>query len=401
MTYSVEDIIQGELEVEQEVNVILGGTSDQKCTYEQGYLYRQPVFVCLTCSPNETGEGGKYPGGICLACSLKCHSSHKVEELYTKRNFRCDCGNQDKFGHLKDGKCQLNPEKSEFNEGNVYGDNFLGLYCTCKKIFDGEEEMIQCVLCEDWYHLEHCGLGTSEGIGELVCPSCMAANHFLFLYTDKTKMEECSAKIQPKTDEKDEIRTENPGSSNEIAQKSEDSLATSNSKPSETNSLKRKSESTEINPKRLKTETETETKCQLQTLTSPPETGDGQPGIFTEDWRQSLCRCEDCLSLYRTKKIEFLLQDNDTITYYENQAKSTDSFSNGVDAFSEMMSPLQKTEMLYQFNNLKEEFTDFFRPFANEGKIITKEDIQKFFEELNRKKERNKDAGIPPENCKL
>ena len=30
--------------------------------------------------------------GICLACSYHCHDGHEMVELYTKRNFKCDCG---------------------------------------------------------------------------------------------------------------------------------------------------------------------------------------------------------------------------------------------------------------------------------------------------------------------
>lgn len=56
----------------------------------QGYLSRQALYSCLTCCPVE-GAGGR--AGVCLGCSLHCHSSHTLVELYTKRNFRCDCGN--------------------------------------------------------------------------------------------------------------------------------------------------------------------------------------------------------------------------------------------------------------------------------------------------------------------
>lgn len=27
------------------------------------------------------------------ACSYSCHENHELIELYTKRDFRCDCGN--------------------------------------------------------------------------------------------------------------------------------------------------------------------------------------------------------------------------------------------------------------------------------------------------------------------
>lgn len=46
---------------------------------------------------------------ICLACSFHCHEGHELIELYTKRHFRCDCGNS-KFGEKKcnlDAVCLL------------------------------------------------------------------------------------------------------------------------------------------------------------------------------------------------------------------------------------------------------------------------------------------------------
>jgi E3 ubiquitin-protein ligase UBR7 len=35
-------------------------------------------------------------------------------ELYTKRHFRCDCGNR----KLKDNACKLAPDKAPVNDGN-------------------------------------------------------------------------------------------------------------------------------------------------------------------------------------------------------------------------------------------------------------------------------------------
>ncbi|KAA0198720.1 hypothetical protein HAZT_HAZT011885 [Hyalella azteca] len=69
-------------------------------------MKRQAVYACLTCSP-VGGAGGR--AGMCLACSLHCHDTHNIVELYTKRDFRY-------------------PEQPD------------------------EDEMIQCCVCEDWYH---------------------------------------------------------------------------------------------------------------------------------------------------------------------------------------------------------------------------------------------------------
>lgn len=43
----------------------------------------------------------------------------------------------------------------EDNDKNTYNQNFSGVYCTCHRPYpdeqdDIQDEMIQCVFCEDW-----------------------------------------------------------------------------------------------------------------------------------------------------------------------------------------------------------------------------------------------------------
>lgn len=59
----------------------------KSCSYAKGYI-TQEVYRCITCF-NENGE----MAGICSGCAFVCHKDHEVENLYFKRNFRCDCGN--------------------------------------------------------------------------------------------------------------------------------------------------------------------------------------------------------------------------------------------------------------------------------------------------------------------
>ncbi len=46
------------------------------------------------------------------------------------------------------------------NVGNIYEHNFDGLYCICHRPYPDPEregdayEMIQCNICEDWFHSE-------------------------------------------------------------------------------------------------------------------------------------------------------------------------------------------------------------------------------------------------------
>lgn len=93
----------------------------------------------------------------------------KVVELWTKRNFRCDCGNS-KFGLVS---CKLTADKEPVNIENAYNQNFKGIYCTCCLPYpdpNAEEqvEMIQCCVCEDWFHENHLGLDSSEKVGAWV-----------------------------------------------------------------------------------------------------------------------------------------------------------------------------------------------------------------------------------------
>lgn len=76
-------------------------------------MKRQALYSCLTCLP-EAKDDCQKGGGVCLACSYACHENHELVELYTKRNFRCDCGTP----KMKN-KCSLD-EKTKDNQGNEY-----------------------------------------------------------------------------------------------------------------------------------------------------------------------------------------------------------------------------------------------------------------------------------------
>ena len=55
----------------KEADLVLGGDEGKECTYTNGYMKRQAIFSCLTCTPDGNA-------GICTACSLSCHDGHEV-----------------------------------------------------------------------------------------------------------------------------------------------------------------------------------------------------------------------------------------------------------------------------------------------------------------------------------
>lgn len=139
----------------------------------------------MTCTP-DAKEDPTNRAGVCLACSLKCHEDHELVELYTKRNFRCDCGNPKFRSH----PCQFTPNKLHLNEENIYNQNFSGLYCICQRPYPDpdvteEDEMIQCIICEDWLHSAHLDatVPDNDQYAEMVCKSCMQKNNFLHNYS--------------------------------------------------------------------------------------------------------------------------------------------------------------------------------------------------------------------------
>ncbi|KAI8422861.1 hypothetical protein MSG28_006603 [Choristoneura fumiferana] len=176
------DVLQEQQEFEEDANAVLGASDDKNCTYSKGYIKRQALYACLTCC-SEAKEDPSKRAGVCLACSLTCHENHDLIELYTKRNFCCDCGNP-KFNH----PCQYTSKEKDLNNENKYNQNFSGLYCTCHRPYpdpDGvEEEMIQCIICEDWLHESHleATVPSSDAYAEMICKGCMEKNDFLHDY---------------------------------------------------------------------------------------------------------------------------------------------------------------------------------------------------------------------------
>ncbi|GMT28423.1 hypothetical protein PFISCL1PPCAC_19720, partial [Pristionchus fissidentatus] len=161
---------------EDEARRLLAAQDENSCTYAEGYKPRQALYSCRTCVPT----GG---AGVCFGCSMNCHDGHDLVELYTKRRFKCDCGN----ASFKE-KCKLFENKNEHNERNEYNGNFVNEYCTCKRPYpDPEatthEELMQCVVCEDWLHITHTGLldisRDDFAQNEFACKSCCEKLPFL------------------------------------------------------------------------------------------------------------------------------------------------------------------------------------------------------------------------------
>lgn len=239
--YLLDDYLQHQIdEVDAEIDevcAVFGECNDVECSYNKGYLKRQALYACHTCIPDSKLDVSK-AAGVCLACSLHCHNGHDLVELYTKRNFRCDCGNS-KF----DSSCTLIPDKVPLNSANSYNQNFTGVYCTCARPYpdpddDIEDDMISCALCEDWFHTRHLGISCppSNSYEEMICEACVRKHDFLLNYDglSLTKVDNT-----PTAGEGDVIVVESvPAASTEVKAAEEDEVVVIEQKPEAISDLK-------------------------------------------------------------------------------------------------------------------------------------------------------------------
>ncbi|XP_008556199.1 putative E3 ubiquitin-protein ligase UBR7 [Microplitis demolitor] len=339
------DVLKEEHQLEEDANAVLGASDDKYCTYIKGYM-RQALYACKTCCPNDTVQAG-----VCLACSFHCHEGHELVELYTKRSFRCDCGNS-KFGEKM---CSLDPCKASENTENKYNQNFKGVYCTCARPYPDPEdttgdEMLQCVICEDWYHSKHLGcdddLPDENSYEEVVCMNCMSKHEILWNYASKyavNKVKNDSVNNEDKVD----VVTE-PG----------------------------------VCTKPEKLSVEKSGSC-----------------FWIQGWRSSLCACDSCKKLYDEQEISFLLDPTDSVQAYEEAGKlkgSESQYEKGMKALASL-GHVQQVIAIEQYNDMKEQLKEYLQKFVENKKVVREEDIKEFFSGM----ESNKKAKvIVPSFCR-
>ena len=324
-----------------------------------GYVSRQAIYACMTCTPDQSA-------GICLACSYDCHDGHDLYELYTKRNFQCDCGNK-KF----DSPCKLYKNKSDYNADNKYGQNYKGLYCVCARPYPDpedeiEDEMIQCSLCEDWYHGRHLGFEKSKlpsDYSEMVCVGCMHKHEFLRKYqpiktycqkkstgaaTTGSSAVDVNSSSAATTDDKPEIdvtseeNTNKQDSDKDVNVTSEENANKQNADKtvdvtSEENTNKDALNTSQNESSKLQEKMKTE--CLLSSRSDSAHHHGDTATFWTTGWRHSLCRCDACKEMYNETRIEFLLDDADTVAAYENRGKDkqpASQYDKGMAALSSM-----------------------------------------------------------------
>lgn len=402
-TISIQEYLKEVEEQELEADLVLGGDEGKECTYSKGYMKRQAIFSCLTCSPD-----GKT--GVCTACSLSCHDGHEIVELWTKRNFRCDCGNS-KFGNFI---CKLFSNKDVENANNSYNHNFKGSYCICNRPYpdpDVEEqvEMIQCCMCEDWFHEEHLGLSSVDEIprdeeGEplyedFICKACSAVCSFLSHYPSSIwavgRPSDSSLDASTKIDDPEPTLSVSTSANHDDDGNPRDSanvdLTLAPEKSDDKNSsLSELPENNSSSNESIKDNNQTGS-CVLGTSQSSDSTVvENKPMFLAKNWRGVLCRCQKCINNYKLKNISFLLDEEDSIAEYEKIAKQKreeklQQQEGDESKLFDNLGHVEKIEILNGIADMKDEIRTFLESF-DPSKPITSADIHQVFDNLAKRR---------------
>ncbi|BES94247.1 e3 ubiquitin-protein ligase [Nesidiocoris tenuis] len=393
-TILLSEFIRQEDQLEEDANAVLGPSDHENCSYDKGYVPRQALYSCKTCAKDSV------PAGVCLACCLHCHEGHDLVELYTKRFFRCDCGNK-KFGGVK---CTLAEFKDAENEKNAYNQNFQGLYCTCQRPYpdpenDNEDDiMLQCTVCEDWFHTEHLSseFPGTDAFVEVICGACTKKLDFLEYYSGIMVTKVSKEADESKTvDVTSDAAADAPKTQPEESVQTEPKLdtAVSNSKPVSDVS----SSSSVI--KQLPTVEKSPEECILKSRVRVP-LKEGAT-FWPEDFRSKLCPCPECKEMYSRLNVSWIIDENDTITAYQSKAtklEQPDEQSIIMNVISGM-DRVAQVEAISSYNDLKSGLKNFLDKFATSKKVIRREDISEFFSEMRAKK-RQKLDNVPPYMCR-
>ncbi|VDB99561.1 unnamed protein product [Peniophora sp. CBMAI 1063] len=404
----------------------------ESCTYSHGHI-RQAVYLCKTCA---------VPRGVCTACSVACHTDHEQLELFPKRAFRCDCPT-----HALSHACTLHKTPEEVNEGNVYGQNFRGLFCRCGREYNAEEEketMIQCLACEDWFH-ESClnlrerpssrpptpkpqpepptngnapttttngnnevedsedgdlppGLITADDYDALICSSCVRSRPILRRYagTPNTLMiirdsAEAPWRVhgRPEPATSTEVLVD-VGSTESLAGRKR-ALSSSENGNGEASTKRARTEDTNAAPVTAPKGTHSSASPCLAPSPSataqhllaqldafPPNTSLGAGDIFLAgEWRARWCQCSNCKP--ELDKEKWLLLEEETYEPPEDPDSGLSLDQLGMQALNRL--PREKViDGIRAFNDMRDELMSYLRPFAEQGKAVGEEDINRFFE---------------------
>lgn len=124
--------------------------------------------------------------------------------------------------------------------------------------------------------------------------------------------------------------------------------------------------------------------------------------FWPEGWRKSLCKCVACIQLYKDHSVEFLIDLEDTVFFYEEKGKSKNretDFVRGMNAFKKL-GHTQKVDALTEYSKMTEKLKEYLNSFVLNRQIVTEEDINRFFKGMKDERAGQVTAPTPQNFCR-
>lgn len=233
------------------------------------------------------------------------------------------------------------------------------------------EEMIQCCMCEDWFHVNHlnCKVPKAELYTEMTCGDCVARTEFLIDYTGQHSLSVVS-----------------PEPSDEANTSTVDVTADNSEQKEDTPQAKKMKLSDE---------------CKRPLTIANKSYVKGSALFWRGDWRKDLCKCDTCTKMYQALKVEFITDLTDTSHHYEEQGKSNPKptvYDQSLEALNSLPR-VNQINAITGYNRMKDKLFEFLQTFVNNNQIVTEDDIQRFFRNMKESNE-GQQAPSQPHFCR-
>lgn len=386
---------------------------------------------------------------MCYACSISCHGDHTLVELFSRRNFTCDCGTT---RLPSTSSCSLRPDPITNKKGvssqepgkeNTYNQNFQNRFCGCEQEYNAETEkgtMYQCLglgsvetggCGEDWWH-PHCLMGfpsdwleqarlngevkmTGEGddaemdhpappgfpadddFVSIICYKCVDSNPWIKAYAGSKgfitiQHGQHTKGLKSDADRRDDMRPD-------LKRKASDEEATDQS---------------EASAKRLKGEDDLPAAVPQSNDAPAPvkhkhdTLGPVSNGVFSlagrRDFRDEFCHCPKCFPNLiphpqlqeEEDEYEPSLSDSEVSLVGDRSGTlsvGTASLLDRGEAALNTMDRVRAIEGVMAYNHLKDKVKAFLKPYAESGEAVGAEDIKAYFEKLRGDEAAIKEAG--------
>lgn len=119
--------------------------------------------------------------------------------------------------------------------------------------------------------------------------------------------------------------------------------------------------------------------CKLDQQPADPYPDQEMNLFATEGWRELLCQCASCLTMYNKEGIaSFILGEETVYEADDDDEAESSTLESGMKKLGEM-DRVQMMDGMMAYNRMRDEVRAFLEPYSQQGKVVTESDIHAFF----------------------